>query len=379
MELTKTFETRYAPDAVWQGLSDVRLVAGCLPGAAIVEEIGPDEYKGRLQIKVGPLAASFAGLISIERKVDVRTAIVTGKGADAKSSSRVNAKMTYRVQPASANGGSQVDITSDINLAGALAQFGKAAVMQEIANRMTDEFVRRFEAQLAQSHAEAAARARAGCARRARGARRCRRVRGHAAHHCARRTGRARSHAGRTGEARREFAAGGEPACRSGAVRRRQHALGDLQAEGRSLLQQVIQISVRKEPFAQPLNRMETSMQKLTLKALAVASLAIPLAAMAQQTIKIGLVQPLTGSVAYNGTADVERLEAGGRRAQRQGRRARQEDRTGDRGRPVQAGQLGQRGREADPEGQGRRAVRRLLQLRDRGRDAGRRDATSCR
>lgn len=158
MELKKTFETAYAPDAVWQGLSDVRLVAGCLPGASIVEELGPDEYKGKLAIKVGPLAASFAGLISIERRAAERIAIVTGKGADAKSSSRVNAKMTYRVQPSTATaGGSQVDIDSDISLAGALAQFGKAAVMQEIANRMTDEFVRRFEAQLAQMHAAAAA------------------------------------------------------------------------------------------------------------------------------------------------------------------------------------------------------------------------------
>jgi carbon monoxide dehydrogenase subunit G len=157
MELKKTFETAYTPDAVWSGLSDVRLVAGCLPGASIVEELGPDEYKGKLQIKVGPLAASFAGLISIERRPDERVAVVTGKGADAKSSSRVTAKMTYRVQPsATTSGSSQVDIDSDISLAGALAQFGKAAVMQEIANRMTDEFVKRFEAQLAQAHAASA-------------------------------------------------------------------------------------------------------------------------------------------------------------------------------------------------------------------------------
>ncbi|MDB5771794.1 MAG: branched chain amino acid transporter substrate-binding protein [Burkholderia sp.] len=40
-------------------------------------------------------------------------------------------------------------------------------------------------------------------------------------------------------------------------------------------------------------------------KALAVAGLMISSQAFAQQTIKIGLVQPLTGSVAYNGQADV--------------------------------------------------------------------------
>ncbi|MDB5823370.1 MAG: (2Fe-2S)-binding domain protein [Herminiimonas sp.] len=158
MELTKTFETAHAPDTVWRGLSDVRLVASCLPGASIVEEISPDQYKGKLAIKVGPLAASFDGLIAIERKPEEKIAIVTGKGADVKSSSRVTAKMTYQVRPSQATpGASQVDIHSDINLAGALAQFGKAAVMQEIANRMTNAFVQQFEAQLAHDEASFAA------------------------------------------------------------------------------------------------------------------------------------------------------------------------------------------------------------------------------
>ena len=158
MQLKKTFDIAFTPDAVWRALADVRLVAGCLPGASIVEESSPDEYKGKLAIKLGPLAASFNGLISIERRPEARTAIVTGKGADAKSSSRVTAKMTYRVQPSAQRADeSQVEIESDINLAGALAQFGKAAVMQEVANRMTVEFVRRFEAQLAHAHAGAEA------------------------------------------------------------------------------------------------------------------------------------------------------------------------------------------------------------------------------
>lgn len=47
-------------------------------------------------------------------------------------------------------------------------------------------------------------------------------------------------------------------------------------------------------------------MQKKTLvKALGAAGLLVAATVHAQETIKIGLVQPLTGSVAYNGTADV--------------------------------------------------------------------------
>ena len=155
MELKKSFVTRFSPEQTWEGLSDIHLVASCLPGASITEQITADEYKGKLSVKVGPLAASFDGLISIERDPAERVALVTGKGADAKSSSRVTAKMRYQVAPA-VDGGAQVEIVSDISLAGALAQFGKAAVMQEIANRMTNEFVRQFESRLAAQETVAA-------------------------------------------------------------------------------------------------------------------------------------------------------------------------------------------------------------------------------
>jgi len=56
----------------------------------------------------------------------------------------------------SATGATRVEVASDINLAGPLAQFGKGAVMQEVANRITAEFVRNFEAALSTAPGEAA-------------------------------------------------------------------------------------------------------------------------------------------------------------------------------------------------------------------------------
>ena len=68
--------------------------------------------------------------------------------------------MTYRLTEGSSPTATRVDVTSDINLAGSLAQFSKGAVMQEVANRITAEFVRNFEQALSvapgQAHAGAA-------------------------------------------------------------------------------------------------------------------------------------------------------------------------------------------------------------------------------
>jgi carbon monoxide dehydrogenase subunit G len=146
IEVQKTFELKQPPARVWDAFADVHLVAGCLPGASIVEARGADKYKGRFAVKVGPLAASFDGDVAIERQPEARTGVVSGKGADAKSGSRASGKLTYALQPAGS--GTRVDVVCEVNLAGALAQFGKAAVIKEIANRLTNEFVKNFDARL---------------------------------------------------------------------------------------------------------------------------------------------------------------------------------------------------------------------------------------
>jgi len=150
MKITKQFSLAYPRDVVWKAMGDVYQVAECLPGASIVEDMGDNRYKGKFSVKVGPMAASFAGEVGIERKPEDWTAVVTGKGADARSGSRATGSMTYALAARAADQ-TDVDVLCEINLAGALAQFGKGAVIQEIANRITAEFVRNFEAKVAAS------------------------------------------------------------------------------------------------------------------------------------------------------------------------------------------------------------------------------------
>jgi uncharacterized protein len=147
MKIEKTFELNHPRTFVWEKFSDVAFVAECLPGASIIDTLGENRYKGRMSVKVGPMAANFDGEIAIETRQQDWTGVVSGKGADARSSSRANGSLTYCLT-ASAPGGTQIAITADFNLAGALAQFGKGPIIQEIANRITAAFVQNFEAKL---------------------------------------------------------------------------------------------------------------------------------------------------------------------------------------------------------------------------------------
>jgi hypothetical protein len=57
--------------------------------------------------------------------------------------------MSYSLADGSSPATTRVDIVSDINLAGPLAQFSKGPIVQEIANRITEAFVANFESRLA--------------------------------------------------------------------------------------------------------------------------------------------------------------------------------------------------------------------------------------
>lgn len=58
--------------------------------------------------------------------------------------------MTYVLAGGTSPAATRVDIVSDINLAGPLAQFSKGMIVQDIANRITTAFVANFETRLAE-------------------------------------------------------------------------------------------------------------------------------------------------------------------------------------------------------------------------------------
>lgn len=147
MKIEKTFKIAAPLDRTWEAFSDVYLVADCLPGAQIVEDLGNDRYRGRFVVKLGPMTASFDGDVEITRNPMDHSGAVTGKGQDMRSGSRASGGLNYRLQ-SSDDGGTWAVVVTEVNLSGALAQFGKAGVIREVANRLTAAFVENFEVRM---------------------------------------------------------------------------------------------------------------------------------------------------------------------------------------------------------------------------------------
>ena len=149
MKIDNQFTIEHPSTIVWAGLSDIYTVAECLPGASIADALPNNRYRGRFAVKLGPLAATFEGELEIAHDLNAQSATVSGKGTDTRSSSRAQASLHYQLEPTDA-GHTKVRITTNLTLAGALAQFGKAAVIQQVANRITVEFVAAFKQRLSQ-------------------------------------------------------------------------------------------------------------------------------------------------------------------------------------------------------------------------------------
>lgn len=157
MQFDVSFVVPMPPEQAWPLLLDVRRIAPCLPGAELTDVLGDNRYKGRARVKVGPIELSFAGEAEL-RDIDnqAHTASVVARGAEGKG--RGNAAATVRFQLSPDAAGTKVVAITDLQLVGAVAQYGRGAgLIKEIANQLTQQFARNLQASIAAEQSAAPA------------------------------------------------------------------------------------------------------------------------------------------------------------------------------------------------------------------------------
>src|SRR5881396_3876525 len=66
MEFDNSFEVPLPPAEAWKVLLDIERIAPCMPGAELTEVVGKDTYKGKIGVRLGPVALTFAGIVKLE-------------------------------------------------------------------------------------------------------------------------------------------------------------------------------------------------------------------------------------------------------------------------------------------------------------------------
>lgn len=131
---------------VWDYLLDVQRIAPCMPGAELTETVDERTWKGKVNMKFGPVSMSFAGQVQIAERDDAAHRVVLhARGTEQKGKGAADAKVTSWLEPDGA--GTAVKMQADITLSGAAAQLSRG-LLPEVSKRLTQEFADCLEANL---------------------------------------------------------------------------------------------------------------------------------------------------------------------------------------------------------------------------------------
>lgn len=151
MQIQNSFAVPVDAATAWRLLLDVPRMARCMPGATLTEARDDRSYAGNVVVKLGPVRLTFAGEARItELDEATRRAKVEAKGSDTKGRGSAQAKLDFALV---ADGGTtRVDATTDLQLTGSVAQYGRgAALIKEVANQLVGEFAGNLAREIAAS------------------------------------------------------------------------------------------------------------------------------------------------------------------------------------------------------------------------------------
>ncbi|HEX5495042.1 MAG TPA: SRPBCC domain-containing protein [Mycobacteriales bacterium] len=142
MDLVNEFVVPRPIDRAWQVLTDVELIAPCLPGAQLTEVEG-DVYRGVVKVKVGPILARFAGQAHFTERDEVNhRAVLDARGKEATGKGLASATVTAQLHDQGDS--TRVEVTTQLTISGKIAQFGRGA-LADISTKLLDQFAERLE------------------------------------------------------------------------------------------------------------------------------------------------------------------------------------------------------------------------------------------
>ena len=155
MELNHHFTVNVPVAEAWKILTNVELIAPCLPGAQL-QEVEGDTYRGVVKVKVGPIQAQFKGQASFLERNDVdHKAVLKGEGRDTGGKGNASALITAQLTSISATS-TKVEVNTDLAITGKVAQFGRGA-MADISDKLLAQFSENLNTLISEIPSDAAA------------------------------------------------------------------------------------------------------------------------------------------------------------------------------------------------------------------------------
>jgi len=141
MKLNDSREIRAEPAIVWQAILDPDVLKACIPGCQSMVGSVADGYEAVVKQKVGPVSATFTGLVQLSDIIEGRQVRISGEGKGgvagfAKGGANVSFEPTAE--------GTRLTYDVEASVGGKIAQLG-SRIIDGFAKKMADEFFTRFQ------------------------------------------------------------------------------------------------------------------------------------------------------------------------------------------------------------------------------------------
>ena len=142
MLLSDTREIKADPKVVWDAILNPEVLKESIPGCESLTGSVADGYEAVVKQRVGPVSATFTGLVQLSDIVPGKSLKISGEG---KGGVAGFAKGGADVSFEPMEGGTRLTYEAEASVGGKIAQLG-SRIIDSFAKKLADEFFTRFQA-----------------------------------------------------------------------------------------------------------------------------------------------------------------------------------------------------------------------------------------
>lgn len=141
MKMSDTREIGADPATVWQAILNPDVLKACVPGCESLTGSVAEGFEAVVKQKVGPVSATFTGLVQLSDIVEGKSLRISGEGKGGVAGfAKGGAQVTLEPTP----DGTRLTYEVEANVGGKIAQLG-SRIIDSFAKKMADDFFTRFQ------------------------------------------------------------------------------------------------------------------------------------------------------------------------------------------------------------------------------------------
>lgn len=140
MELTGEYRIAAPRETVWKAVLDPEVLRACIPGCKELEQTAENNFAAKVQLKIGPVSATFSGTVELLDVMEPESCRITGQGNGGIAGF---AKGEAKVMLVEDGDDTILTYVADAQIGGKLASLG-SRLIQSSARKLADQFFSAF-------------------------------------------------------------------------------------------------------------------------------------------------------------------------------------------------------------------------------------------